>query len=246
MAQPKLALVPEPTQAPEPDVEHLLAVFSHEIRGPLTTLLGFLELLQNREFEREQQLEFLGLMDAEGRRVVSLVNAFLDFHRLKRGAEPLHGSSVDLAALLKQATAVFRATQRTRQVQVELDVAPDLPPVLGDRDRIQQVLANLLSNAQKYSPSGSTVRVSARCVASGSVRLTVADQGMGVPAEAIPRLFEMFFRVDAPDRHQIRGTGLGLAIVREIVEAHGGRVWCESAGIGQGAAFHVLLPAAKR
>src|SRR5262249_44136885 len=108
---------------------------------------------------------------------------------------------------------------------------------------IQQVLANLLSNARKYSPQGGAIEVSARAE-KDSVTIAVQDHGLGIPAEALPRLFEKFYRVDNSDRRSIKGTGLGLAIVKQLVDAHGGRVWAESAGPGEGARFVFTLPCA--
>jgi CheY-like chemotaxis protein len=115
--------------------------------------------------------------------------------------------------------------------------------VRADADRIHQVVGNLLSNARKYSPAGGTVDVSAH-EASGQVIVTVRDHGLGLPPDAVPHLFEKFFRVDNSDRRSITGTGLGLAISRKIVEAHGGRIWADSDGLGQGSCFSFSLPLA--
>jgi CheY-like chemotaxis protein len=126
---------------------------------------------------------------------------------------------------------------------IDLEVPIGLPAVRADSDRIQQVMANLLSNARKYSPAGGSVHVAA-CLADGQVILSVSDEGLGLPSDAIPRLFEKFYRVDNSDRRSIAGTGLGLAISRKIVEAHGGRIWAESKGLGQGSCFLFSLPVA--
>jgi len=136
---------------------------------------------------------------------------------------------------------------------IELDVPADVPPVRADADRIHQVLANLLANARKYSPAGGVVRVSAAHHAGGPdespgvVEIAVRDSGLGLPADARPRLFTPFYRVedpDDPDRRAIPGTGLGLAICRQIVEAHKGRIWAASDGPGRGSTFAFTLPAA--
>jgi CheY-like chemotaxis protein len=124
-----------------------------------------------------------------------------------------------------------------------LDLAADLRAVRADEDRVRQVMANLLSNARKYSPAGGTVRVSAR-EADGQVIVSVQDDGLGLPPEALPRLFEKFYRVDNTDRRSITGTGLGLAISRKIIDAHGGRIWAESDGLGHGSRFSFSLPVA--
>jgi CheY-like chemotaxis protein/anti-sigma regulatory factor (Ser/Thr protein kinase) len=126
---------------------------------------------------------------------------------------------------------------------VVVEAAADLPPVRADADRVQQVLSNLIGNARKYSPNGGSIVLSARAV-DDAVEIAVTDRGLGIPPEALPRLFEKFFRVDNTDRRQIRGTGLGLAIVKQIVEVHGGRVRAESAGLGHGARICFTLPVA--
>jgi CheY-like chemotaxis protein len=126
---------------------------------------------------------------------------------------------------------------------IELNLDDDLPLVRADSDRVRQVMVNLLSNARKYSPGGGVVHISAN-QANGQVIISVQDEGLGLPPEALPHLFEKFFRVDNSDRRSITGTGLGLAISRKIVEAHGGRIWAESGGLGRGSRFSFSLPVA--
>jgi CheY-like chemotaxis protein len=125
-----------------------------------------------------------------------------------------------------------------------VDTSDPLPLVRADAARIQQVLANLLSNARKYSPEPGEIHVRARLI-DGAIEIAVQDQGLGIPADALPRLFQKFYRVDNSDRRNITGTGLGLAICRQIIAAHGGRIWAESAGVGQGARFTFTLPLAE-
>ncbi|HEY3110206.1 MAG TPA: ATP-binding protein, partial [Chloroflexota bacterium] len=122
-----------------------------------------------------------------------------------------------------------------------LDLPPVLPLVSADADRVLQVLANLLSNARKFSPGGGEVTLAARPL-EGAVEVSVRDRGLGLPPEAVPRLFEKFYRVDNSDRREIKGTGLGLAICRQIIEAHGGEIGVESEGLGTGARFRFTLP----
>src|SRR5262249_45914420 len=121
------------------------------------------------------------------------------------------------------------------------DVPRDLPDVVAEPNRLQQVLANLLSNARKYSPRGGPIRLSAR-VSNDQLAITIADSGVGIPPANLDRVFEKFFRVKSPQHREIRGTGLGLAICRQIVEAHGGRIWAESDGIGRGTRVTFTLP----
>jgi signal transduction histidine kinase len=130
----------------------------------------------------------------------------------------------------------------TRPLTVK--AADGVSDVLADPERVLQVLLNLVSNARKYSPDGGEVRVTASAQAGDTVTITVADEGLGIEAEALPRLFGEFYRVQSPDRQGISGTGLGLSICRKIIRAHQGEIWAESDGAGQGTRFHFTLPVA--
>jgi signal transduction histidine kinase/CheY-like chemotaxis protein len=220
--------------------DELVSVVSHELRTPLASVVGFAELLRTRELSEAQRQQFLTVILEEGRRLTSLINDFLDLQRMESGRQEITPRRLELPELLTECAAAA-GDDPTRTI--DLDLPENLPAVRADSDRIRQVMANLLSNARKYSPSGGSVRVSAR-EADGQVIVSVRDQGLGLPPEALPRLFEKFFRVDNSDRRSITGTGLGLAISRKIVEAHGGRIWAESAGLGRGSEFSFSLPVA--
>ncbi len=218
----------------------LMSVVSHEMRTPLGSLIGFTELLMTRDLSQEERHECLTLMYEEGHRLASLINDFLDLQRMESNQQTMRIEPVDLAALAQR---VARVAGDDPDRPIELNLPPDLPAVPADPDRLEQVLLNLLSNARKYSPDGGHIELSIRQVG-GFVEVVVEDRGLGLPAEAIPHLFDKFFRVDNSDRRKIQGTGLGLAIVKQIVVAHGGQVWAESDGLGQGARFCFTLPLA--
>ncbi|MBI4491539.1 MAG: PAS domain S-box protein [Chloroflexi bacterium] len=220
--------------------DELVSVVSHELRTPLASLVGFAELLLTREYPEAQQQQFLTVMLEEGRRLAALINDFLDLQRMESGHQQLAPEPAPVRPLLERAAA---AAGEDAQRPIVLQVPDGLPPVRADPDRVHQVLANLLSNARKYSPSGGEVYLSAH-LANGGMEIAVRDHGLGLPPEALPHLFQKFFRVDNSDRRAIAGTGLGLAIARKIVEAHGGRIRAESAGLGQGACFSFTLPLA--
>lgn len=220
--------------------DEIIAVVNHELRTPLASVVGFAELLLAREFPEEQRRRFLTAMVQEGHRLAALVDDLLDLQRLTGGRDPFSFEACLPQALLERAA---KTAGPDAACPIILDVPADLPPVRADASRMQQVLSNLLGNARKYSPAGGTIVLSG-AVVDGAVEIAVTDQGLGIPAEAVPRLFERFYRVDNTDRREIRGTGLGLAIVKGIVEAHGGRVWAESAGLGHGARFAFTLPLA--
>ncbi|MBI3967664.1 MAG: GAF domain-containing protein, partial [Chloroflexi bacterium] len=217
--------------------EEMLQVVNHELRTPLSSLLGFTELLLSRHYSADQQREFLTIIHEEGQRLTTLIDDFLNLQRLESGVQQIEPVPTALCPLLERAVVAV-GPDPARPIVV--DVADDLPPVLIDPDRVYQVLANLLSNARKYSPGGGEVRLTA-VPADGEVEVSVQDQGLGIPPEALPQLFRKFYRVDSSDRRSIKGTGLGLAIVKQIVEEHGGRIWVESGGPGQGSRFSFTL-----
>jgi signal transduction histidine kinase/CheY-like chemotaxis protein len=220
--------------------DELVSVVSHELRTPLASVVGFAELLRTRELGEAQRQQFLTVILEEGRRLTALINDFLDLQRMESGRQDINPRRIALGDVLQQSVQAAGADPAR---PIELDLPPDLRPVRADEDRVRQVMANLLSNARKYSPGGGTVRVSAR-EADGQVTISVQDDGLGLPPEALPRLFEKFFRVDNTDRRSITGTGLGLAICRKIIDAHGGRIWAESDGLGRGSRFSFSLPVA--
>lgn len=220
--------------------DELIATVSHELRTPLASLVGFTELLLTREFSEAQRKQYLETMLHEGRRLAELINDFLDLQRMEGGYKRLDLGPADLRTLIARAVTTAGDDPRT---PIEVELAKDLPLVMADSNAIHQVLINLLSNARKYSPGSGTIRVGAR-VDGDVVEISIQDHGLGIPAEAIPKLFNKFYRVAKPDRRQISGTGLGLAISRRIIEAHGGRVGVESGGLGQGSRFYFTLRAA--
>jgi signal transduction histidine kinase/CheY-like chemotaxis protein len=220
--------------------DEIISVVNHELRTPLASVVGFAELLLAREFPEDQRRRFLTSMVQESRRLAALVDDLLDLQRLAGGSEPFTFEACAPRALLERSAA---AAGPDPAAPIVVEAAADLPPVRADASRVQQVLSNLLGNARKYSPDGGAIVLSAREV-DDAVEIAVTDQGLGIPPEALPRLFEKFFRVDNVDRREIRGTGLGLAIVKQIVEVHGGRVRAESAGLGHGTRLSFTLPIA--
>jgi CheY-like chemotaxis protein len=221
--------------------DELVSVVSHELRTPLASVVGFAELLRTRELAEAQRQQFLTVIEEEGRRLTALINDFLDLQRMESGRQQISPRPAELAPLLERAVAAAGADP---VCPIRIEIENRLPAVRVDGDRLLQVLSNLLSNARKYSPGGGTVRVAARA-ADGQVTVSVQDEGLGVPPEAQAHLFQKFYRVDNSDRRQIKGTGLGLTISRKIVEAHGGRIWAESAGLGQGSRFSFTMPVAE-
>ncbi|MCM2357683.1 MAG: ATP-binding protein [Geobacteraceae bacterium] len=219
--------------------DELVSAVSHEMRTPLTAMLGYTEFMLENEVPPAEQKEYLRTVHHETERLSELIGNFLDLQRLKLRPEPFNVRRLAVETLLSEAAALFGAAPQRHRLTV--DCPPGLPQIVGNSGQLHQVLVNLISNAIKYSPEGSAISLGA--VREGeSVVIRVTDEGMGIPAELQDKIFEKFYRIDNTDRRMVGGAGLGLALVREIVTAHGGRVWVEST-LGKGSTFFVELPA---
>ena len=215
---------------------------THELRTPLTSILGFLQLvLRGREGEiQDGQRRKLEVVLREAKRLDGLVSNLLDIAAIESGRFTLQPRRFDLVPTLVDAVELLRVQAAGKGIELHLSV-PDQPlVVVADRERITQVLTNLIGNAIHYSGERATVTTGA-WVADNGVAIQVADTGPGIPADDIPRLFSKFYRVRSPAPTASRGSGLGLAICKGIVDAHGGRIWVESAP-GQGSRFAFTIP----
>jgi signal transduction histidine kinase len=217
----------------------LVSVVSHELRTPLASVLGFTSVLLTRHVEPEDQRRYLEIIDSQGRRLSSLLNDFLDVERLEDGQLQLARELIDMGKLVREQVQLFEGQSVRHTLEIELPPKP--LTVRGDPNRLAQVVGNLLSNAIKYSPDGGTVEVVGE-QNDGQVRVSVRDEGVGIPDELQQGIFGKFFRGDA-GASGIPGSGLGLAIARSLVEAHGGRMSFESAS-GKGSVFWLELPIA--
>jgi len=217
---------------------------SHELRTPLASILGFIETLDGEAGdEPETRTRFLKIMFDEARRMQRLVQDLISLSRIEAEKYRLPSQSVDLAALLRDVCAELRGSHGPRANDVTATAAPDVPAIAGDLPQLSQMLHNLIGNALKYGRPRTPVVVRLGADAAGMVRLTVVDQGDGIPPEHIPRLTERFYRVDAGRSRTLGGTGLGLAIVKHIVERHRGRLDIASE-VGIGTTVAVTLPSA--
>jgi CheY-like chemotaxis protein len=214
-------------------------MLGHELRNPLAPILTALQLMDMREPGRSTRER--AILDRQVKHLVRLVDDLLDVSRIANGKIDLAKAPVDLEDAVAKALELAAPLIEERRHQVDVQIAPELR-VMGDSVRLVQAFTNLLSNAAKYSDPGGRIEISGRRDA-GEVVLTVRDNGMGIPPDLLPRVFELFVQgKQAIDRAK-GGLGLGLAIVRTVVELHGGRVSAHSAGPERGTEFRVVLPA---
>jgi two-component system phosphate regulon sensor histidine kinase PhoR len=231
-------------------VERMRADFvanvSHELRTPLASLIGFIDTLRGPAADDPAaQNRFLGIMAEQAARMNRLIDDLLSLSRIELIEHQPPSAAVELPELLTQLTAGFEPRLKEHSVTIDLRIARDLPPVIGDADQLTQVVQNLLDNAVKYGRAGGIVRVDVVTVPGTrpGVVLKVSDEGAGIPREHLPRLTERFYRVDTHRSRAAGGTGLGLAIVKHIVNRHRGQLSIESEE-GIGTTVSVWLPEA--
>jgi signal transduction histidine kinase/ActR/RegA family two-component response regulator len=225
--------------------DEFLSTVSHEIRNPLNAVLGWTRILIDRkEVEPEVLARALRVIDRNAAAQVRMIDDLLDVARIASGKLRLEMQTVDLLAVASAAVDVVAPSATAKQIEVRTRLDPKTPRVLGDPQRLQQIIWNLLSNAVKFTDPGGVVEVSVARV-SKVTRLAVRDTGSGISPDFLPFVFERFRQSDASSARRHGGLGLGLALVRELVELHGGTVRAESAGEGQGATFTIDLPTAR-
>jgi len=220
----------------------LIGDVSHELRTPLTAIKGSMEGLMDgvlpATWETYQQIH------AEADRLNRLVDDLQELSRVEARAYELNLRSLDVSSLVKIATKRLAPQAESKRITLDFELAPDLPRVLADEDRAVQILINLTGNALQYTPEKGKVLLSAKRM-NNEVQISIRDTGIGIPSEHLPHIFDRFYRVDkSRSRRAGGGSGIGLTIARALVEAHGGRIWAESAGEGQGSTFTFTLPIA--
>ncbi len=220
----------------------LIGDVAHELRTPLTTIRGSVEALIDGVLPPE--IETYEQIYREAERLGRLVEDLQELSRVEAGAYELHLAPVSVESLAQAVAERLSRQYADKGVILEIQLPDGLPPVLADEHRIGQVLTNLVGNALQYTPPNGQVAISAS-EEGGFVRCSVSDTGAGIGAEHLEHVFDRFYRVDKSRSRAAGGSGIGLTIARSIVQAHGGRIWAESPGEGQGSTFFFTLPVAQ-
>jgi len=221
--------------------DEFLAVLSHELRSPLNPILGWTRLLRTRQFDAATTDRALETIERNAQLQTQLIEDLLDVSRILRGKLLLNVAPVSLAHIIEAAMETVQLAIEAKGIHVHTHLEPNVPPVLGDAGRLQQIVWNLLSNAVKFTPSGGEVTVELRASAT-SAEVQIYDTGRGIRPEFLPHVFDYFRQDDSTTTRQFGGLGLGLAIVRHLTELHGGTVQADSPGENQGATFTLRLP----
>ncbi|HEV7799334.1 MAG TPA: ATP-binding protein, partial [Pyrinomonadaceae bacterium] len=222
----------------------VMTLVTHELRTPLTAIQGMSEVLAQFEVDDKRRREMHLAINDEAKRLSLMITEYLDISKLESGAQPLRLTAVRIGSLVERVLLLLDPVAAQRQIRIVRQLALNLPGLLADADLITQALTNLIANAIKYSPIKTEITIESRAD-EDTLIIDVTDQGYGIPAPSLARIFEKFYRVPRVEDADVPGTGLGLALVREIVELHGGRVTVKSE-LGIGSTFSVRLPLARK
>ena len=221
--------------------DEFLATLSHELRTPLNAIVGYASMLSKRQLEGANHERAVEAIERNASSLAQLVEDVLDVSRITAGKMRLNLQPVDLGAIVRTAIDTALPAANVKEIRIETAIDPDAGRIVGDPDRLQQVLWNLLSNAVKFTGRGGLVRVRLERIDS-DIEVSVSDTGIGIDPEFLPHLFSRFRQADSAPTREQGGLGLGLAIARHLVEMHGGSIYGASGGSGQGSTFRVRLP----
>ena len=230
---------------------------SHELRTPLNHIIGFTELVLDKNFGElnEIQEEYLHDVHGSGKHLLSLINDILDLSKLETGKLELKSSCVNIRDVLENSLVMIKEKALKHGIKISTDFKDIPESINADRRKLKQILYNLLSNAVKFTPDNGNISVVARCISNGDKRIryfansadsyleiSIEDNGVGLEDKDLERIFEPFEQADNSASRQFQGTGLGLSVTKSLVELHKERIWAESRGEGQGATFSFRIP----
>jgi nitrogen-specific signal transduction histidine kinase len=224
-----------------------LNTVSHELRTPLTSLKWASDSIVSRlDGKEDEELgKLLNIVHDESDRLCQLINGLLEFSRIEAGKLKLRQKPVPIEVIVDHCLTKTDSLIKKKRFRLETEVPECLPRVFVDRFKIESVVEHLIENSLKYSEEGGAIRIEAReQIDPRMLRLTVRDNGIGIPQDSLGKIFDEFYRVDSPVVKAARGPGLGLSIAKSFVEKHNGQIWCESS-LGEGSAFHMTLPLAE-
>jgi signal transduction histidine kinase len=222
-----------------------VSVASHELRTPLASIKNAVQLILNGKTGEinETQAKFLSMADRNINRLTNILNNLLDLSRIESGKIAIKFEELDLRVSIEFIFTSFKTQADEKSMHLRMDLPQELPPVYGDREKLEQILTNLLGNAIKFTPEGGEISVSAKPYPEDGnmLALSVIDTGVGIPKDQLDKIFDKFHQVEGSLHRSISGTGLGLAITKGLVEAHQGKIWVESE-VGKGSTFTFTLP----
>ena len=220
--------------------KEFVADVSHELKTPITSIMGYTDTLLEGDYDQETQKEFLQVVSSEARRMAKLVTDLLELSRMNNNKKRVKKVSFDLGNLAKECQKKLAIEIKKKKHHVECLVTADVPPVYADKDDIQRVILNILSNSIKYTPEGGTIKIYVGFVYSDAY-IKIIDNGIGIPEEDLNRIFERFYRVDKSRAREMGGTGLGLSIAKEILDKNGGSIDIKSQ-INKGTEVVIKIP----
>jgi two-component system, OmpR family, phosphate regulon sensor histidine kinase PhoR len=221
--------------------QDFVANVSHELRTPLTTIKGYAETLLEGAMKEEVAFQFVQVIKRHTDRLTKIVEDLLTLSKIESKECQLKMEVFSLRDLIDDAIGFVKEPAEKKKISISQNEIPSFLTLKADRNYLEQVLINLLDNAIKYTPEGGRITISAIENNSEEIQFSVGDNGIGIPKEDLPRIFERFYRVDKGRSQELGGTGLGLSIVKHLVQAHGGRIWVESR-LGEGSTFYFTLP----
>ena len=240
-----IAVIQDITESVKLDTmrKEFVADVSHELKTPITSIMGYTDTLLEGDYDQETQKEFLQVVSTEARRMAKLVTDLLDLSRIDSNSKKTKKVSFDLGALAKECQKKLAIEIKKKKHHVECLVTADVPPVYADKDDIQRVILNILTNSIKYTPDGGNIKIYVGFVFNDAY-IKIIDNGIGIPENDLNRIFERFYRVDKSRTREMGGTGLGLSIAKEILDKNGGSIDIKSQ-VNKGTEVVIKIPTKK-